>query len=366
LHRLLLNADLHVTEYFRSFVQLGNMERLGNRGTPTTTDINQLDLMQGFVDIRPPLPLPAANLSTFRIGREELLFGFQRLIAVREGTNVRRAFDGFRMIEEFRGATLNLFGVRPVADSEGVFDDHSNMKQLLWGAYLTVPLGEMLKADLYELNYQNIQARYRNQVGVEKRQTWGIRLFGATEGFDWNTEVALQQGTFRDRDIRANMMAGIAGYTFRNVMWEPRIGIEANFASGDNAQSSAVGTFNAMYPRLPYFAETSMLVPANIYDIRPVLSFRPTPDILAVFGWDTLWRASTSDGLYGSAQTLYPGTNRVSGRKVGTELSADIRWRIDRHLLLGAIFAEFFAGPAVQEALGKSVTFFALFATYRL
>ena len=64
--------------------------------------------------------------------------------------------------------------------------------------------------------------------------------------------------------------------------------------------------------------------------------------------------------------TQYPGTARVSGRKVGTELSADIRWRIDQHLVLGAIFAEFFAGPAVQEALGKSVTFFALFAKYRL
>jgi hypothetical protein len=32
---------------------------------------------------------------------------------------------------------------------------------------------------------------------------------------------------------------------------------------------------------------------------------------------------------------------------------------------MGAIAAEFMAGPAVQEALGKSVTFFVLFATYR-
>jgi hypothetical protein len=161
------------------------------------------------------------------------------------------------------------------------------------------------------------------------------------------------------------MLAGIAGYTFKDVLWEPRIGIEANFASGDNVHSSAIGTFNAMYPRLPYFAETSMLVPANIYDIRPVLSLRPAPNVFAVFGWDTLWRASTTDGLYGSGMTQYPNTARVSGRQVGTELSADIRWRINQHLLLGAIFAEFFAGPAVQEALGKSVTFFALFAMYR-
>jgi hypothetical protein len=151
MHRLLLNADLHVTEYFRTFVQLGEMERLGNRGTPTTTDIDRLDLMQGFVDFRPPLPLPSANLPIFRIGREELLFGFQRLVAVREGPNVRRAFDGFRFIEQWGGTTINLIGVRPVADSEGVFDDHTNMKQSLWGAYVTVPLGPRVSADLYEL-----------------------------------------------------------------------------------------------------------------------------------------------------------------------------------------------------------------------
>jgi hypothetical protein len=34
-------------------------------------------------------------------------------------------------------------------------------------------------------------------------------------------------------------------------------------------------------------------------------------------------------------------------------------------LLVGAIAAEFLAGPAVQEALGKTVTFFVLFGTYR-
>lgn len=56
----------------------------------------------------------------------------------------------------------------------------------------------------------------------------------------------------------------------------------------------------AMFPRLPYFAETSMLVPSNLYDIRPVLSFKPTPNLFATLGWDTLWRASRCDGLYGS------------------------------------------------------------------
>ena len=57
------------------------------------------------------------------------------------------------------------------------------------------------------------------------------------------------------------MAAMITGYTFRSLPWQPRIAIEANYASGDNAHSSTIGTFNAMYPRLPYFADTRCWFP---------------------------------------------------------------------------------------------------------
>jgi len=214
------------------------------------------------------------------------------------------------------------------------------------------------------LNYQNDTGKYRGKVGVEQRQTFGFRLFGETGGFDWNAEAAAQSGTFRNTDIHADMLAVIAGYTFRDAIWQPRIGIESNFASGDSGHGP-IGTFNAMFPRLPYFAETSMLVPANVYDVRPVLVVKPAHDVMATFGWDSLWRASTADGLYGSGMVQYANTSKATGPRVGTELSADIRWRVDQHLLVGAIAAEFLSGPAVQEALGKNVSFFVLFATYR-
>jgi Alginate export len=282
LHRLLLHADAHITDYFRFFVQLGEMERLGNRVVTSTTDINHLELMQAFIDVRPPSPLGDAPV--FRVGREELLFGFQRLIAVREGPNVRRVFDGFRFTDRIGAATIDLLGVRPANNSPGVFDDHANFNQMLWGGYLTVPVGPALKTDLYWLNYENKAARFRNLTGREQRQTFGVRLFGDIEGVDWNAELAVQTGSFRGRQIRAAMGAAIVGYTFRDVPWRPRIALEANAASGDNSRDSAIGTFNAMYPRLPYFAETSLLVPANVMDVRPVLDFRPVPSVLVTLG----------------------------------------------------------------------------------
>jgi hypothetical protein len=215
------------------------------------------------------------------------------------------------------------------------------------------------------LNYENTAAKFRGLVGVEQRHTFGVRLFGEANGFDWNAEAAWQMGTFHDHNINAGMAAAIAGYTFRDVAWRPRIGIETNAVSGDNSHSSTIGTFNAMFPRLPYFAETSLLVPANVIDVRPVLGFAPVQDVTVTLGWDSLWRASDSDGLYGSGLVQYANTNKGGGMRVGTELSADVRWRINQHLLVGAIAAEFMSGPAVQQALGKNVSFFVLFATYR-
>ena len=213
LDRLLLHADLHLNDYMRGFLQLGSMQRIGVRGVPSTTDVDQLDMMQGFVDLRAPTPL--GDEPTLRSGRQEVLLGFQRLVAVREGPNVRRAFDGFRLSDSWSGATIDVLALRPVQDKIGSFDDTSNMNQALWGTYVTVPVWGGLKADLYWLGYENDHATYYGKSGEERRQSVGTRLFGRANGWDWNEEAVLQGGTFRAQDIHAWMLASIVGYTFR-------------------------------------------------------------------------------------------------------------------------------------------------------
>lgn len=71
LQRSFLNADLHVTDYVRFFVQLGELDRLGNRGVASTTDIDHLELIQGFVDLR--LPSPVGGAAMVRAGRRRML-----------------------------------------------------------------------------------------------------------------------------------------------------------------------------------------------------------------------------------------------------------------------------------------------------
>jgi hypothetical protein len=221
---------------------------------------------------------------------EELLFGFQRLIAVREGPNVRRTFAGARFTDHLVVATVYLLLVRSVSNAIGVFDDHTNMKQLMWGGYLTVPLGPVLKADLYELNYENESAKYRGLTGVDQHQTFGVRLFGNADGLGWNAAAAMQSGTFRNEDIHA-------GYTLPTATWQPRIGIESNYASGDSGRG-AIGTFNAMFPRLPYFVETSL------WRLAGRSAEQPAADALK--GQNGLSDQRTDNELKSSLQTVTP------------------------------------------------------------
>ena len=107
-----------------------------------------------------------------------------------------------------------------------------------------------------------------------------------------------------------------------------------------------------------------MLVPANVKDFRPVFSFHPREDVAVVLGYDMLSRVSSTDGLYGSGLSQYKNTAKVAGPGVGTEVSADVRWNVMPGWQLGAIIAEFYSGPAVQEAFGKDVTFTAIFSKY--
>lgn len=369
MHRLLVHADIHVNDYVRAFVQLGNLDRVGVRGVPNTTDIDRREITQGFVDLR--LPTPMGDAPTFRFGREELLLGFQRLVAVREGPNVRRAFDGYRISDAFAGATIDFISARPVVNKNLIdFDDETNRTQKLSGIYSTIPLqplGLAGSADFYWLDYQNDNGKFRNKTGEERRTTFGTRLFGKEAGFDWNLEASYQTGRFRDLDVEAHLLAGIAGYTFQSLPWKPRFAVGANYASGDKGDPNTIGTFNALYPRLPYFAELSLLVPSNVKDVRPVLQLNPLDNVLIVLGYDVFWRASTVDGLYGSGLTLYTGTNgaKVTDDRIGSEISADVRWQIDQHLQIGAIAAQMHANAAVTDAFGKNVNFLVGFMKYR-
>ena len=365
LQRFLINADLHVGDSFRAFAQLGSYFAFGKDfAAPPYED--QLDLQQAFVDISLP-PVPSAGLtSILRFGRQEMAFGSQRIIAVRDAPNVRRAFDGFRLHAETGTFRVDALAVRPVLNRLGVFNDQSNPNQALWGLYATALFGPGRGVDLYYLGYDNARTAFAGSVGQETRQSIGLRLFGTAAGWDWDWEALWQFGSFANRQILAWTVSSNTGYTFRDTPWSPRLGLKADIASGDSTPGGrTVGTFNALFPKLAYFNAAALLAPANIMDLQPSISIRPFRNVTVTLGWDFAWRQTTQDAIYIEPFVAVPRTAGQGSSYIGNQIALDITWQVNRHITLEASYVHFSAGDTLKAAGGRDVDFVAFAATYR-
>ena len=82
LSRFLLHADLHASKYIRTFIQLQG-SGANSRENASPVDENPLDVHLAFIDIY-------LGKVMLRAGRQELSYGSQRLISVRELPNNRQ------------------------------------------------------------------------------------------------------------------------------------------------------------------------------------------------------------------------------------------------------------------------------------
>lgn len=352
LQRYILGADLHLGPQLRLFGQLYSALEDGRAGPTSPVDENRLDLQQGFVELRNAPD--ATTTALLRLGRQELRYGTGRLVDVREGPNVRRKFDGGLGRLQGDGWRLDALAARPAEDEPGIFDDGTRDDQGLWGAYATtdapgwLPFGGVV--DLYYLGYRNEDASYVQGSGGETRQTLGMRLAGEQAGWDWNWELIGQFGRFAGGDIRAWSVASDTGYTWNDLPWQPRFGLSANIASGDDDPDDAeLGTFNPLYPRGNYFSELALLGPRNFYNLHPFLTVRPTERLELTADLDLFWRLEAGDGIYAPNGQLLRAPDGSDAHHVGTEISVNATWQVHDQVSLTAIYAHFFPGRFIQE-----------------
>ncbi len=133
LTRYLSHAYLRTGRHLRFFVQL--QSSLANGRIPLTNpvDENQLDLHQAFGEVSPAAGRPGQF--TLRLGRQELRYGSQRLVSVRERPNNRQAFDAVKAVLAGQRYSLDAFYSHYGRPRKGIFDDGVSGAIRLWGLY---------------------------------------------------------------------------------------------------------------------------------------------------------------------------------------------------------------------------------------
>jgi len=367
LQRYFLHSDLKMGDNLRFFSQLQSSLEDGRTGGPRPTDKNELDLHQAFLDVKLELPEDAAL--TLRSGRQELAYGSQRIIAVREGPNVRQTFDGFRLMYRTADIRIDGFATKPAQTKRYVFDDGLDNSKALWGGYAVVPFPLLTEGniDLYYIGLYRSKAAFDQGAARETRHSVGTRLWRTAVPLDYNFEVIYQWGGFGNGEIRAWTVATDTGYTLTSLPLRPRFGLRADIASGDNDPSTkGLQTFNPLFPKGAYFSEAGLIGPANFIDINPCIDLHMSKGVTLILDWDFFWRESTHDGLYNNAVVLVRSGKTSDARYVGSMSQAQLYWDIDRHLSLVGIYGHFFAGPFLRETRpGEDVNYLTTWMTYK-
>ncbi len=366
LHRLLLSADLHLGDQLRAFVQFGDHLQAGRGNLRSPTDLDRLDLQQAFVDFK--FTQESADGAALRVGRQEISFGSQRLVSVRESPNIRRSFDGVRAFYRDGEFRLDAFVTKPVQDKPGVFDDQPDESQLFWGLYAVTPVSFIpsLYADLYYLGLDRKNALFDEGVAREERHSIGTRLWGDPKPWDYNTELVVQVGSFGGQNILAWTAASDAGFTLEQTPMRPRLGLKANIASGDdNRKDGTLGTFNPLFPKNAYFTEADLITPANFIDLYPTVTVHPAAGVDVTTGVDFLWRQSPHDAFYRVPLIPLVRGDQSNARYIGSEFDLDGGWQIDQHFKVSAAYIHFFAGPVITKAGGKDADYVGTWASYK-
>ncbi|SFR96664.1 alginate export family protein [Sphingomonas jatrophae] len=339
-------ADLHAGPV-RAFVQGIAGYARGVRPGAGPADATGLDVLQAFADVRLPLGDDAAL--TLRGGRELIGLGSERLVGLRYGPNIPQPFDGVRLSLEQRGVRVEALHTRPVSVRPGDFDDRTSPTKRLNGVYATVPLADGAAADLYWLGYRDDRARFGAAPAHERRDTYGLRLFGRRGALGWNWEAMLQGGRFGSATIRAWSIASETSYAFSAPL-APRFRLRANMASGDRDRNDdRLGTFNALFPKGKYFGELSPIGPRNIVNLHPSVDVDLGRGFTAELAGIAYWRASRRDGLYDVPGQLIRAPGDSNARHIGNQIELLVGWQANTILSFSLSASLFTAGQFLRE-----------------
>lgn len=282
LTRVRLYTNWRVDETTRFYVEgiFADVTDDGGTYLPRIIDRNYGDFLNCFVDYTPEVG------TTLRVGRQELLYGAERLISPLDWANTRRTFDGVKLMlsnDEWKVDGFYTYYV-PVIPNEL---DEADWDQPFYGVYATYGGCEHDKLDLYYIGYDN-----ENPGAITSDfslHTLGSRLYGDRGNWLYDVEGGVQVG--RQSGLGLDQEAGFAtggiGRKLPEHPWKPTIWFYYDYASG-NFPGGDFNRFNQLFPLAhKYFGFIDAVQRSNIESPNVLLTMKPHEK------WDLLfwyWR----------------------------------------------------------------------------
>lgn len=294
---------------------------------------DDLEVYQGYIEARNMFEMPLR----LRVGRQELVMGSGWLIANQISPVLGLSFDAIRLTYETDTLSVDAFTAKLVETTGNIFGDDAD----LHGIYLTYKAYKPLNIGAYWFWIRDDREidetpgasalvrlaetiRGFNDYGTSHLHTVGIRLNGASAGFDYNLDVAYQFGAaeqvgtsfklfgpYGDTDAEYDNWAFDAevGYTF-DCAWSPRVFLGGAWYQGEDNRDISVGewlnpfrkpeasvSFNRLFSNIWYTASYDILGGAaamsNFWQARTGVVVKPTENISSSLRFGYFWADKT-------------------------------------------------------------------------
>lgn len=316
---------------FRVYAEGIEADTFGSTMPTQAIDVNRWDIQNLFVDWK--FQHDDEKTQTLRYGRQELVFGRQRLVSPLDWANTRRNFEGGRYILKGQAYQFDLFCVHPVNSATGfqpvsIYADRFDQPNYhVWfsGAYYNYTGIKNTTIDAYWL-YLDTTTILTPGFPYGKRHTFGSRygtlipVDGDSRVWDFDTEGAIQVGSEGSDQVLAGFYTAVGGHTWKAAPWTPRLSTLFYWGSGNRSAASGTNsTFNTLFPLgHAYWALSDNLTGENLFDYAIQADVKPT----SKFAWTTAYHwmrlASGADTVYTVSGTPFGSPN--NGRDLGTAL----------------------------------------------
>jgi hypothetical protein len=349
LSRTELDVDVRL-DVVQVFVQLESASA-PDKEHPSPADQNSLDVEQAFAVVTKPV---GGGVLKVRVGRQQFAFDLQRFVSARDGPNNRQSFDALWADYEISKWRFIAYATQPVVDrDERPFHDSSSRHMTFSGVRVERKVFGDDELSAYWSRFTQDQATYQGRTGPERRDVFDARFAGAAGSFDWDLEGMEQTGAFAGREIEAWAIGTRGGDTFRSVLWQPRIGLQLDAASGDaNPTDHKLGTFNPLFPNGYYVTLAGYTGFVNFIHLKPSVTVHPTPKLTAMAAVAAQWRETTADAVYTQPNTPIARTAGQPGRYTGTYGQLRLDYLLNAHITTALEAVHFAVGDVIRRAGG--------------
>ncbi|UCC24776.1 MAG: alginate export family protein [Gemmatimonadales bacterium] len=231
--RTRIAATWQSTGPVQAFIQLQDVRFFGEEAsTLGDYQADNFDLHQGWLEVGAP-----TSLAALRVGRQEAVYGGQRLIGAVNWTQQGRSFDGARLrLRPNDAFQVDLLGFQLWESASPARD----VDATLWGAY-----GVWTPADDRTLDLFTLRQETALDAGDTDQWTAGLRYVARDGGFDYRLEGAWQTGERTGQDVSAFLLGARAGRSFA----DGRAGLTLwfDYLSGTEPGSDEVGAFETLF-----------------------------------------------------------------------------------------------------------------------